>query len=755
MKRAQMKINNSSHKFHRTLLKTSLAAAIAASTNVHAQSVSDDQLFQLEEVVVTARKISESVQDIPVAVNVFDSQTAKDLNITSVKDMVEFTPGATFASSFPGEQRVSIRGVSSGDGSASGGAGVLMMVDEEVIARDFMYSSAAFDISRVEVLRGPQGTTYGRNAAGGVVHVLSNLPTEETEIFTKINVGNYDLLETEAVLSGALTENALGRVALYTQKKDGYSEDAFTGKSVDDSDTTALRGTLLLEPSDDVEVILRANWSKDNKDNPAPRKLRDADQPDSAFAPTLVLSEPSTDPWKVSNSDGLYYDRDIWGLSATVNWSTENFDLTSITTYRQGEDDARVDLFGSSQDIVIQRSFNEAYTYSQEFRLSGSLDNAGIQWLTGLYYLHEDHERDEVREIFANDPAFSALGLELNQHFNQQNQGDSYGLFGEITYDLSDATSLSAGLRYSYDKKDYEVVHEMIDFDPLSASALAQAIAASALEDPTQTLTGSADESWSSVTGKLSLIHQLSESSNIYVTVGNGTKSGGFNPEPFNLAALEASYDEETVLSMEVGFKSELLDNRLRLNAAIFDSSYEDIQTNAFLASGANIIENGGEATIRGFEVDFMWLLTERFSLVGSYANYDAKYDKRILDGDDLSGEQLEEVPEWSGHLGAIYEYHLPSDDRLRVRVDYRSRSDVLGLRDANLGELDRGGKDIFNASVGWLSADDKWEVIAWGKNLGDQAEVLVTGPSSIFEQSRVTYGSPRTFGLSVAYHIN
>ncbi len=206
---------------------------------------------------------------------------------------------------------------------------------------------------------------------------------------------------------------------------------------------------------------------------------------------------------------------------------------------------------------------------------------------------------------------------------------------------------------------------------------------------------------------------------------------------------------------MEVGFKSELLDNRLRLNAAIFDSSYDDIQTNAFLASGANIIENGGEAKIRGFEVDLMWLLTERFSLVGSYANYDAKYDKRILDGDDLSGEQLEEVPEWSGHLGAIYEYHLPSDDRLRVRVDYRSRSDVLGLRDANLGELDRGGKDIFNASVGWLSADDKWEVIAWGKNLGDQAEVLVTGPSSIFEQSRVTYGSPRTFGLSVAYHIN
>jgi len=736
------------------LLRCSLALAVATALPSQAQATDDASIFQLEEVVVTARKISESVQDIPVAVNVFDNQTAKDLNINNVKDMIAFTPGATFASSFPGEQRLSIRGVSSGDGSASGGAGVLMMVDEEVIARDFMYSSAAFDISRIEVLRGPQGTTYGRNAAGGVVHVLSNLPSEETELYTKVNVGNYDLVETEAVINGALTDSTLGRVALYSQNKEGYSNDAVTGKSVDDSDTVALRGSLLFEPRDDLEVILRTNWSKDNKDNPAPRKLRNANQADDAFAPLLLISEASTDPWTVSNSDGLFYDREIYGLSTTVNWSTDHFDLTSITTYRSGEDAARVDLFGSPQNIVVQDSFNDAYTYSQEVRLSGSLDEVSLQWLTGLYYLHENHERDEVREIFTDDPLFDALGLGITQHFNQKNVGDSYGLFGELTYELTEQTSFSAGLRYSYDQKDYSVVHEMRGLDPLSAHPLALAVASSFMDDPTTPVTGSTDESWSSITGKVSLTHHLDENSNAYFSVGNGTKSGGFNPEPATVEALQVSYDEETILSMELGFKSELLDNRLRLNAALFNSSYKDIQTVGFLASGTSVVENAGEATIRGFEVDFTWLLTEGLTLVGSYANYDAQYDKRNLNGTDLSGEPLEEVPEWSGHLGVIYEHHLASNDRLRLRLDYRSRSDVIGLRDATLGDLDRAGKDFLNASLGWLSADETWEVIAWGENLGNQAEILVTGPAGIFNQSRATYGAPRTFGLSVAYHL-
>ena len=736
-----------------SMARASLAAAISASVHIPVSFAADAVDFQLEEVVVTARKVTESAQDIPVAINVFDSQTAQDLNLSNIQNMVQFTPGATFSSSFPGEQRLSIRGVSSGDGSASGGAGVLMMVDEEVIARDFMYSSAAFDIARVEVLRGPQGTTYGRNAAGGVVHVINNTPTEDTDISAKLNLGNYDLREMEMVINGSVTDQVMARTAVFSRSKAGYSKDAVTGNYVDDSDTLALRSSVLFDLNDDIDLLLRAHWSKDNKDNPAPRKLRDSNRPDGLGPITLL--EPNQNPWTVSNSDDLYYDREIWGLSATVNWSAEHFDLTSITSFRNGEDQARVDLFGSPLDIVIQDSFNDATTYSQEVRLNGYIDSASLRWVAGLYYLHEDHERDEVREIFANDPSFQALGLELQQHFNQSNNADSFGLFGEVNYDISDSTSLSIGLRYSYENKEYDIIHEIKDFDLATANPLAIAIASNAIEDPTQPIVGSTDDHWSSISGKIALTHQLNESSNVYFTVGNGTKSGGFNPEPYNLAALDQSYDEESVISTELGFKSELMDHRLRLNVAVFESSYTDIQTVGFLSSGASVIENGGEATIRGLELDFVWMLTEGLSLVGSYANYDAKYDERMLDGVDLSGEKLEEVPQWTGHIGAIYEHYLVNDDRLRLRIDYRSRSDVLGLRDANIGELDRAGKDIINLSVGWLSADNRWEVTAWAENVGNQAEVLVSGPTGVFSQSRVTYGAPRTVGLSVAYHLN
>ncbi len=731
----------------------SIAIATALSiTSPNPSYAEESARFQLEEVVVTARKVTESAQDIPVAINVFDQQTARDLNLSSVQNMVEFTPGATFSSSFPGEQRLSIRGVSSGDGSASGGAGVLMMVDDEVIARDFMYSSATFDISRVEVLRGPQGTTYGRNAAGGVVHVINNNPTQDNEIYTRINFGNFSQQEFEGLVNGALSDEVLGRLALLASRQDGYSEDALTGASVDDQSTIAARASILWDINENTELLLRGHWSQDNKDNPAPRKLRDASAPDG-LGP-IVITEPSQNPWEISNSDNLFYDRDIWGFSARLNWSGDYFDVTSITSFRDGEDQARVDLFGSPLDIVIQNSYNDARTYSQEVRLNGDLFQGNARWLAGLYYLHEEHERDELREILANNDTFEALGMSVVQHFNQDNQSDSYGLFGELSYDITTNTSLSLGIRYSYEEKDYQVLHEIIDLDLGNAHPLAIAVASNAVEDPSTPIVGATDDNWSSITGKLTLTHQLTDSSNLYFSLGNGTKSGGFNPEPYNLNALDESYDEESVVSAELGIKSELFDNRVRLNAAVFESSYDDIQTVGFLSSGASIIENAGEATIRGLELDFLWMISENFSLVGSYANYESHYDDRTLDGVDLSGEKLEEVPEWTGHLGAIYENYLANDSRLRLRVDYRSRSDVLGLRDANLGELNRAGKDIINLSAGWLSANNEWELTLWGENLGDQAEVLVTGPSGFFSQSRVTYGAPRTFGISLAYHL-
>jgi iron complex outermembrane receptor protein len=742
--------------FPKTLLATTIAGALAAPTTL-AQEASDENLFTLEEIVVSARKIEESAQDIPVAINVMDSSTVEDLKIQGMTDVIKYTPGATFTSNFAGENNVSIRGISSGDNSASGSSGVLLMADNEVISRDFMYSGALFDIARVEVLRGPQGTTYGKNATGGVVHTLSNLPTDEFEATIKTTVGNYDLYGLETVINTPINENMASRVALYHQQREGYSEDSLTGKSVDDTDTQAIKGSLVWSPTDSVDLTFRAHWSKDNYDNPAPRKALDPSQPDVAIDPAIFVStDVSNDPYEVRNSDNLFYDREIWGASVEAVIGFDGFDLTSITTYRNGEDDVRVDLFGSYEDLVVQNSTNDATTFSQEIRLDNAAHADELTWQTGFYYLSEKHDREETKEIFANNPGFTFIGLETHQNFTQESDGYSMGIFGEINYDLTELTRLTVGARYSYEQKDYDTTHQVtggtFDIGPAVGAPFYIPFSSIFIDDASQPIDVSTDESWSSVTGKVSLSHQFQEDMIVYATLSNGFKAGGFNPEPANAEAV-SPYDEETVVSIELGFKAELLDRRLRLNAAIFDSAYDDIQTEGFLPSGTLIVENAGEATIRGAEVEFTWLATENLTILGSYANYDATFDK-LDNNPELEGEELVDVPRWTGHLGAIYEVNLDDSSSLRGRIDYRSRADTLTIRDAVVGDVERPGEDFFNASLSWMSADEAWNISLWGENLTDKAEIMVLGPSGLGTQPHVTYGAPRTYGISVTYSM-
>lgn len=737
-------------------LLASAISCVMASQVVVANEAADAAGYYLEEVVVSARKVEESAQDIPVAINVMDGQTVEDLKIQSMTDVIKFTPGATFTSSFAGEPNISVRGISSGDNSASGSSGVLLMADNEVISRGFMYSGALFDIARVEVMRGPQGTTYGKNANGGVVHSISNLPTDESEVRVKTTVGDYGLFGIEGVANGALTDSASARLAVYHQEREGYSEDARTGESVDDTDTQALKTSLIWDASEDLFLTFRGHWSRDHYDDPAPRKALDPSKPDGLiFNPLLGGSEDtSLDPYKVMNSDDQFYSRTIWGASMEASLNLNGYDLTSITSYRKGDDDVRVDLFGGYDDLVVQRSKNDATTFSQELRLGNAGYAETLTWLTGVYYLNEEHERNETKEVLANDPFYQAVGLETFQNFSQDSSGYSLGAFGELNYSISDSTHLTVGARYSYEAKDYQVTHGVTGGSVLVPGGGGTSFANIFIDDASQIIDETSDETWDSVTGKISLTHHLMNDTLVYSTISNGFKAGGFNPEPANADVAVKSYDAETLLSIEVGVKAELLDRRLRLNAALFDSSYDDIQTEGFLPGGAVVVENAGEASIQGLELEFTWLALENLTFIGSYANYDSEYEKLNNGGVDLSGEALVDVPEWTGHLGAIYQVDFDDSSHIRLRVDYRSRADVLAIRDAVVGDVERAGEDIFSAQAAWLSADEGLEISIWGENITNKAEISVVGPSALGTQPHVTYAAPRTLGLTVTYNM-
>ena len=734
-------------QFDRKVVLKSLIAIAVASALVPTASAQSGAV--LEEVIVTARKVQESMQDVPVAVSSLSERFVKDLNIRSVAQTLDFIPGATYISSSPGEQTFSIRGVSSGAEGASADSGVLVMVDNEVISRDFMRSSAMYDVQRVEVLRGPQGTTYGRNSTGGVIHTLNNTPSQESSGSLALDVGNYGYYGIDGYVNGALSDTVSGRLSGRYSDREGYSEDALTGDDLDAWEDTALRGQLLFDASEELSVLVRAHWSDEDGDNPSPRKALDASLPDifRFDPPAAPYAELSSDPWKVQNSDDLYYERNIWGLSAEVHWEIGGLNLTSLTTYRDADDEVRVDLFGTPRDMVVQNSENDATTWSQEFRLDNAGSGSKLTWVVGAFFLGEEHERSERKEILTGVIAVTPLvpivdpgePWTTTQDFDQSNETDSIGLFGEVSYNLTENTALAVGGRYSYDEKSYDVFH--------TADGPASILL---IDEPV--VETSISEDWDAITGKVSLTHHFSDSTMIYASFSTGYKSGGFNPEPPTLEAAETPFDEETVQTFEIGAKTQWLEDRLRVNVTAFDSTYDDIQAEFFSASGATIIENVAEASILGAELEVTWLVTDNFSLMGSTAIYDHEYENFIdADGNDLSGNPIANVPDWTLNLSAIYSVPLKSGD-LDFRVDYRNRDDIYDDADTNKDTGVRPGEEIVHARVAWTSSDESWNVALWGKNLTDQEEIVNLGPRSIMSQRHVVYSPPRTYGVSLSY---
>lgn len=740
-----------------TFKRKLLAAAVALATASTANAYSDGTL---ETITVTARKVQENLQEVPVAVSTMSEGFIKDLNIVSVGDTLSFVPGATIISSSPGEQTFSIRGVASGGEGASSDSGVLVMVDNEVISRDFMRSAAMFDVQRVEILRGPQGTTYGRNATAGVLHVISNTPQGDDTASVTVDIGNYNRLNMDGYVDVDLSDTINGRLSFHTLQRDGYTEDAISGDDLDDWQENALRAQLLFEPSEKFSVLLRGNLSVEDGGNPGPRKAYDSNLTDGfRFDPGAApYADVSNDPWKVQNSDGLFYEREIKGLSAEVHWDFDNINFTSITTYRDAEDKVRVDIFGTPRDMVVQNSANDASTWSQEIRFDNAGTDSNLHWLAGFFYLNEQHERVERKNILTDvltvtpggPLAGAPVGLDLTttQDFSQNNETNSFGVFGELSVNLSEKTDISIGGRYSTDEKSFKVFHT------------ADGVVAGLLIDENQVEAMVSDD-WSSVTGKVSLSHQLSDATMLYASYSTGYKSGGFNPEPATLEAALVPFDEESVASFEIGIKTDLFEDTLRLNATVFDSTYDDIQIENHLPSGATFIENVASASIKGFELEYTWLATENFTIMGSFANYDHEYvdyqEIEFENGvpvvvDDFSGNPISNVPDWTLHASAIYFIEL-EESSVSLRLDYTDRSDIFDDEDPNSFQGIRYAEEMIHARATWTNAEEDWKVSLWAKNLGNNAEIVNIGPRSIMDQRHVVYGTPRTFGVTVTYN--
>ena len=685
----------------------------------------------LEEIVVTARKIEESIQHVPTAINTIDSETIRALDIRTLTDTLKLTPGATYYAFSKTDQTYSIRGISSGAEGAAGDSAVLLIDDGEVITRNFMQSAHFYDIDHIEVLRGPQGTTYGRNAVGGLVHVITKRPHHEKEVSATLQAGNYDFVSFDGVLNSGLSDTTAGRLSMHIDKRDGYTTNLADGSDIDHAENLGVRGQLSISSSDRLEVLLKATYETDD-DGPLPRKSYDPTIPyDSPFT---SYTEETSDEWTVNNTTGLRLNRTIWSLGSDIYWDLSDMRLTSLTRYRDGDSEETVDTFGTPDDVVLTYAKNDARIISQELRLDNSDAAAELIWVAGLYYLYEDTYRKEDRDIFTlidgTEPPVAT-----RQFDDEWNETNSLGVFAEIIYDFLDTTSIAVGLRYSRDKKDFSITHSATG--PL----------ASLLLDENPVIAEGLSNTWDAVTGQVSLSHRLTDDAMLYGKVSTGYKAGGFGTQPPTLETALSTYNEENVLNYELGAKTEWLDQRLRTNVALFIMDYDDIQTQEFSASGAVIYTNAGKAETSGIELEFQAAITRNFTVEGSYATFDGEYKSA-----DLASNHLANLPSWTTNLSGIFEMPLANGSLVSFRADYRARSKVWRDEENDPVWGIRNGINIIDARVAWQSASGKLEFSLWGKNLTEEAEIVNINTQAFMSQRSVGYGAPRTFGLSLSY---
>ena len=701
----------------------------------------------LEEVIVTAQKREENVQTVPIAVSALSEETLRNASMVNMGDISRQVPNFTVTSYNPVTPQPYIRGIGSSPSDAGSDASVGVFIDGVYAGRAGGYQADMFDIQRVEVLRGPQGTLFGRNVAGGALSIFSNRPSDEASGELELTAGDYDLWGAKGFLNGGLGESVAGRIAFATRQHDGDTDNTVTGNELRDVDNTSARGRLLWDATDAVSLLLTAEYSEDDMEGPSARDYSGEDaslileQLGIGFlSPLLVPSSPGV--YEIEAGIDGYAEREMGALTAQIDWDTSLGVFTSISGYREQEYDFFDDLLGIAfypvsglAPLLTNSAEEESEQFSQEFRLTSSGDTS--VWTVGLYYLQEDVERVED---------FAPLGTPVT--YDQVADTNSYAAFGQLTFALGEKFDLTLGGRYSYDEKEFsldttgvEIGFGLLTPDPENPEA-----------GPVE-FSAKDDESWSNFSGKVSLEYNPTDDMFWYLTWSQGYKSGGYNGQATNYTSAVTPFDEENVDNYEIGVKMDFFNSQMRLNVAAFYMDYEDLQV--FVSSAETtaglFVDNAGEADIQGIELEYYYSPTDRLDLTATYAYLDTELGENDLPTAD-EGNVLTRSPENSASLAAQYYWPLGDLGQLLLRADYTWQDEIY-FQLENLEASREDAYGLWNARIA-LQADSGWELALWGRNLADEEYKVHTFDTSFGLDlgSSSIYGRPRMWGVTGAY---
>lgn len=734
---------------------TLFCMAVTSGT-VLAQSGS---LLTIEEITVTARKTEENLQDVPISITAFSARDIENHGFQSLEDIDTTVPNFKLnkGQGYAADTSISIRGVTSREASAGFEPTIAVVLDDVYIGRTLGFNSTLLDLERIEVLRGPQGTLQGRNVVGGSINMTTSKPSDEFRARGKVSYGRFNSYKVSGLVTGPLQEGVLaGKVAFSHSDGDGFGENVDLDEDLGGIESTAVRAQLRFTPSENLEILLTGDYTTDDINDTG----LDTDPDFTIASPSSLVLDRDYGGDFLNDSE-----RDIYGGAVNIYYDLDNgMRLASVTSYRGFDFESILDQDNSANITngggfaVHSRAFREQEQISQEIRLHSAQDQS-VRWLLGLYYFHEDLDTTGSGTFGPFIPGVGTIGTDNLSDANVET--DSFAVFGSVSIDFFEQWNFTVGLRYDNNDRDLEVA-ESSRFDgllppppfppglppsPFIAVTAANPVPTSfAIETPFPTNTSSvSDEEF---TGDLTLTYKWNDDISTYAKYARGFKGGGFNAQ-FSFGQAGGTVLPEFVNNYEIGLRSFWFDQRLRLNATVFYLKYNNQQVVDFIAGPAGITfitSNAPETKSYGAEIEAAAVLAEGLTMNMSLGILDSEFTRGADDGNTPL-----DSPDVT--FSSVLQYIRPIGNNLELfLMGEASYSDDYFTDKANIDINRQDDYWMLNIRGGIQSADGKWAVRLYGKNLLDE-DIQTTSLQVPGVFTLLSLADPITYGVEASFN--